>query len=55
MSLISFQIDNRFVVKLGTCNTFLRVNTGLRGIVPWPTTVVGDPSATVIFLLLGQC
>jgi len=54
MSLISFWIDNRFAVRLGTCNTLLRVNTGLRGIVPWPATMFRDPSATVIFLLLGQ-
>jgi len=54
MSLISFWIDNRFAIRLGTCNTLLRVNTGLRGIVPWPAIVVRDPSTTMIFLLLGQ-
>ena len=50
MSLISFRIDNRFAVRLGTCNTLLRVKKGLRGIVPWPATMVRDPLATVIFL-----
>ena len=54
MSLISFQMDNKFAVRLGTCSTLLRVNEGLRGIVPYPETMVRDPSATVIFLLLGQ-
>jgi len=47
-------MDNRFAVRLGTCSTSLRVNKWLKGIVPWPATVVRDPSTTVIFLLLGQ-
>ena len=51
MSLMSFRIDSRFVVRLGTCSTLLNVKEGLKESVPWPAIEVTDPSATVIPLL----
>jgi hypothetical protein len=39
------------IARLGTCNTFLKESDGLREIIPWPATMVRDPSTTVIFLL----
>ena len=48
---MSFRINNRFVVRLGTCSTLLNVKEGLKESVPWPATEVTDPSDTIIFLL----
>ena len=47
-------LDTRLVESLGTCKTLLRLKEGFTLTTPWPTIVTKDPSAIVIFLLLGH-
>ena len=47
-------MNTRLVESLRTCKTFLRVKEGFTLTIPEPATVAKDPSAIVIFLLLGH-
>lgn len=40
---------NKLTERLRTCNTFLRMNEEEIATVPWPATVINEPSATLIF------
>ena len=47
-------MDTRLVESLRTWKTFLRLKEGFTLTIPEPATVAKDPSAIVIFLLLGH-
>ena len=46
-------MDTRLVESMGTYKTFLRLKEGFSFTIPYPAIVAKDPSAIVIFLLLG--
>ena len=47
-------IETRFVDNLGTQRTFFKISDGPSLTSPTPATVVKEPSAVAIFLLLGH-
>ena len=50
-SLVTWWTDKRLTDNLGTCKTFFSGRQGNKVTIPWPTTVVKEPSAFFIFLI----
>ena len=53
-SWVILWMDSKLTVRLGTCNTILKMSEEEITIIFWPATVINESSATLIFLLLGH-